>query len=302
MRRIQYALVLPLEATQYPLGQLYVVAAAAGEEAKGSEDHISIVVNEERTMEIDGVMRTGQYTEKHFHLDKSIPRVLRVFLPKKALVFHETCFNAALDCGRVITRYASPAFSAKRFEMSVETQLVAGDRGTGCENPIGLSKELLATVQRDIIDIVTDPVDEKHYEPQFDLSKVPAPDAPLAADWRQTVTPIMTSYKLVTCHIKLPMQKKIERTVQSIMRRIFLTYHRRVVAQSAEWRSLSLADIRKMEAAVQAEIATKFANSPASVETDAEVDADAEVHSEPEAESDPADATEGLTADEVAQD
>ncbi|RWS16681.1 phosphatidylinositol transfer protein alpha isoform-like protein, partial [Dinothrombium tinctorium] len=63
-----------------------------------------------------------------------------------------------------------------------------------------------------------------------------------------TVSPVMTCYKLVTVEFKwFGLQNKVESFIQKTERRIFLNFHRQVFCWIDRWYGLTIEDIRELE-------------------------------------------------------
>lgn len=67
-------------------------------------------------------------------------------------------------------------------------------------------------------------------------------------DWKKSVSPVMTCYKLVTCEFKwFGLQSRVESLIQKSERRLFTTFHRQVFCWTDKWYGLTMDDIRALE-------------------------------------------------------
>lgn len=256
----EYRITLPYHMADIEIGLLYMVARSSTEDSKGG-DGVEILKNEpyERGDE------RGQFTDKLYHLDSFIPSAVSWLFPKKALRLREVCYNAF---PHIETTYAHGTLSS--FYMCVETRILDGDRGD-CENALGLSRFDLARRKVVKLDLVGSAMRDKKkfYESQYDpanvapFRKAPVPCLAQAAkggDWRQTVEPVCTVYKCVTCEIKIHgLSKKITNFAVRKFHDAFLRYHRRLYAWSDEWWGMTEADVREMERRTREELEARKA-------------------------------------------
>ncbi|RWS00206.1 Csa-PI transferase 2-like protein, partial [Dinothrombium tinctorium] len=110
----------------------------------------------------------------------------------------------------------NPDYMKSNFFICIET-LHCGDNGTQV-NAHELPPEKLK--QRDVvfIDIANDNVMSKDYKESEDPTKfrsIKTGRGPLTGNWRDTVSPVMTCYKLVTVEFKwFGLQNKVESFIQ----------------------------------------------------------------------------------------
>lgn len=145
------------------------------------------------------------------------------------------------------TDYSNEYFGSK-FHMSVESMHLDG-RETN-ENAINLVPEELSQRTIDVVNIVGDtsvPF-EKNEDPSNFVS-VKTGRGNLKTDFKETHDPIMTCYKVVRFHCKIPgLQTRIETwALQSGIRNTLLTYHRKIFCWIDEWFGLTINDIRTIE-------------------------------------------------------
>lgn len=93
-----------------------------------------------------------------------------------------------------------------------------------------------------------------HFPPFLPLSRfrfksVKTGRGPLVGpDWKKSVSPVMTCYKLVTCEFKwFGLQGRVESFIQKSERRLFTTFHRQVFCWTDKWYGLTMEDIRALE-------------------------------------------------------
>lgn len=74
-------------------------------------------------------------------------------------------------------------------------------------------------------------------------------------DWKNSVQPVMTCYKLVTCEFKwFGLQTRVESFIQKAERRLFTNFHRQVVCWMDRWHGLTMEDIRAIEDSTKEEL------------------------------------------------
>jgi hypothetical protein len=77
----------------------------------------------------------------------------------------------------------------------------------------------------------------------------------LKGNWRDTVQPVMCAYKLVTVEFKwFGLQTRVEKFIQQSERRLFTKFHRQLFCWLDKWYGLTMADIRRIEEQVKAEL------------------------------------------------
>ena len=111
------------------------------------------------------------------------------------------------------------------------------------------------------IDIANDPIQPKDYKEDQDPLKVRSDKTnrgPLGGAWKQSVEPVMTCYKLVTCEFKwFGLQGRVEKFIQDSERRIFFLFHRQVYSWLDQWHGLTMEDIRRIEDETKKELDEK---------------------------------------------
>ena len=141
---------------------------------------------------------------------------LRYLAPAGSLKLTEKAWNCSEYCRTVIT---NPGYMKENFLLKIETMCVENDRGDR-ENVhelsaeqlkvrrvahsvwdtridiVGLSPQMRKVVH---IDIANDPIPsgDPNVPGRTQITKTDPPIGPLSGNWRQTVTPVMTVYKLV---------------------------------------------------------------------------------------------------------
>ncbi len=77
----------------------------------------------------------------------------------------------------------------------------------------------------------------------------------MKGNWRDTVQPVMCAYKLVTVEFKwFGLQTRVEKFIQQSERRLFTKFHRQLFCWLDKWYGLTMADIRRIEEQVKAEL------------------------------------------------
>lgn len=251
----EFRVTLPLTVEEYQVAQLFSVAEASKNETGGGEG-IEVLKNEpfDNHPLLGGKYSSGQYTYKIYHLASKVPAFIRLLAPKGSLEIHEEAWNAYPYCRTIIT---NPGYMKENFVICIESLHVAD---TGIQNNVHeLSPEKLKT--RDVvhIDIANDTVSTADYKPLEDPTKFKSKKTgrgPLVgADWKKTVDPVMTCYKLVTCEFKwFGLQTRIENFIQKSERRLFTTFHRQVFCWIDRWHGLTMDDIRAIEEKTKEEL------------------------------------------------
>jgi len=71
---------------------------------------------------------------------------------------------------------------------------------------------------------------------------------PLEGDWKKSVDPVMTAYKLVTVQFKWwGLQTKVENFIHTTQKRLFTNFHRQLFCWTDKWHGMTMADIRALE-------------------------------------------------------
>uniref|UniRef100_A0A336K9M3 CSON004792 protein n=1 Tax=Culicoides sonorensis TaxID=179676 RepID=A0A336K9M3_CULSO len=270
----EFRVTLPLTVEEYQVAQLYSVAEVSKNETGGGEG-IEVLKNEpfDNYPLLGGKYSSGQYTYKIYHLASKVPAFIRLLAPKGSLEIHEEAWNAYPYCRTVIT---NPKWMDDKFFINIET-LHVDDIGDSENNPKYMKENFFICIeslhvpdvgdqenvhelppeklkQREIvnIDIANDPVASSDYKPSEDPTKFKSEKTgrgPLTGpDWKKSVTPVMTCYKLVTCEFKwFGLQTRIENFIQKSERRLFTVFHRQVFCWMDRWHGMTMDDIRALE-------------------------------------------------------
>eukprot|EP00117_Sycon_ciliatum_P028656 scpid76748/ scgid22978/ Cytoplasmic phosphatidylinositol transfer protein 1; Retinal degeneration B homolog beta len=235
----EYRVCLPVSVDEYRIGQLYMIAKHSLEQSDEG-DGVEIVKNEPCE---DPVHGTGQYTEKHIHISNKLPGWIRPFIPKFIHII-EKAWNYF---PYTLTEYECSV--VPRFSVKVETRY---------ENNNGSSPNALSVPESGLdrpvhfLDIAHDEVAEKSYKEEEDCrvfkSKKTGRGPLSEKDWKDHVSPVMCSYKLVTATCGIwGVQGKIENKVHEQIREILLLGHRQAFAWIDEWHGMTLDDVREYE-------------------------------------------------------
>lgn len=250
----EFRVILPMTVEEYQVAQLWSVAQASKENTGGGEG-IEVLKNEpfENKKDLFQNYTSGQYTHKIYKLQSKVPWWLRKMAPKGTLEFHEEAWNAYPFCRTCVN---NPGYMKENFFIRIESLHVA-DNGK-LENPFNLSKNELDKREVIYIDIANDPVSSSDYKEDEDPTKFLSTKTgrgQLKPNWRDTTTPIMCAYKLVTCEFKwFGLQTKVEKFIQTSERRLFTKFHRQLFCWIDKWYGLTMADIRRIEDETQAEL------------------------------------------------
>jgi hypothetical protein len=75
-------------------------------------------------------------------------------------------------------------------------------------------------------------------------------------NWAETSTPVICIYKLVTVQCKLlGFQRKLEKSIHDVHKRLFTLVHRRIFCWIDEWCDMSLTDVYEYQEKVRVELA-----------------------------------------------
>ncbi|XP_041844950.1 cytoplasmic phosphatidylinositol transfer protein 1b [Melanotaenia boesemani] len=247
----EYRICMPLTVDEYRIGQLYMISKHSCEQSGGGEG-VEVVKNEPDTHPQHG---PGQLTEKRIYLSSKLPSWAKALVPR---IFYVT-EKAWNFYPYTITEY-SVSF-LPRFSIRIETRFennkgnnnnVFGDTPTPAENVC-------------FLDILTDPIPEKHYKESEDLSRWQSSKTergPLEKGWRDCHKPIMCSYKRVQCSFEVyGLQTRTEEFIHRNIKDILLVGHRQAVAWIDEWHGLSLEEVREYEQAMQEKTNSKVKSS-----------------------------------------
>ncbi|GAB4825400.1 hypothetical protein Ancab_008273 [Ancistrocladus abbreviatus] len=239
----EFRIVMPMSLDEYEIAQMYMVMKMQQENTTSTE---GVEVLESRPFE-DNVFGKGYYTSKIYRFQSKIPSWITAFASSDALVLQEEAWNAYPRCKSVIK---CPCFS--KLVLTIETVHLA-DNGLS-ENVHGLSKEQLASRQVEILDIASSVRDFWSYLIgccDLDFSKFRSKKTgrgPLFEGWRDQCNPVMTAYKLVT--VDAPywgFGKRLEQTLLSGERALFLETHKSCFAWIDEWHGMTLEELNELE-------------------------------------------------------
>ncbi|XP_062847825.1 cytoplasmic phosphatidylinositol transfer protein 1b [Trichomycterus rosablanca] len=244
----EYRICMPLTVEEYRIGQLYMITKHSHEQSEGG-DGVEVVRNELDTHPKYG---PGQVTEKRIYLTSKLPSWMKKFVP---MIFYVT-EKAWNFYPYTITEY-SCSFVPK-LQVKIETHF-ANDNGSN-DNVF----EDKPTPKESVcfLDILTDPIPDKHYKKDEDLSSWVSNSTgrgPLVDGWRNNTKPVMCSYKRVQCSFEVyGFQGRTEEFIHKNIRDILLVGHRQAVAWTDEWHGMNLEEVREFERHLQQETNEKM--------------------------------------------
>ncbi|XP_049587810.1 cytoplasmic phosphatidylinositol transfer protein 1b [Syngnathus scovelli] len=242
----EYRICMPLTVEEYRIGQLYMISKHSCEQSENGEG-VEVVRNEADTHPEHG---PGQVTEKRIYLSSKLPAWAKSLAPRFFYV-KETAWNFY---PHTITEY-SLSFLPK-FSIYIETRF---ENNNGCNDNIFGTPTPAEHVS--FLDILSDPIPEKHYKESEDLSHWQSSKTkrgPLKEGWREEHQPIMCSYKRVRCNFEVyGLQTKTEDFLHRNIRDILLIGHRQAVAWVDEWHGLTLEEVRQYEDKMQKQTNSK---------------------------------------------
>uniref|UniRef100_A0AAQ6IPV7 Phosphatidylinositol transfer protein N-terminal domain-containing protein n=1 Tax=Anabas testudineus TaxID=64144 RepID=A0AAQ6IPV7_ANATE len=247
----EYRICMPLTVDEYRIGQLYMISKHSCEQSGGGEG-VEVVKNE---LQVHPTHGPGQLTEKRIYLNSKLPSWAKVIVPRffyvteKAWNFYPYTITGA--CVSFLPRFSIRIET--RFENNNgDNNNVFGDTPTPAQNV-------------SFLDILSDPIPEKHYKESEDLSRWQSTKTgrgPLQKGWREDHEPIMCSYKRVQCSFDVyGFQTKTEEFIHRNIRDILLVGHRQAVAWTDEWHGLSLEEVREFERTMQEKTNSKVKSS-----------------------------------------
>ncbi|XP_053288113.1 cytoplasmic phosphatidylinositol transfer protein 1b [Pleuronectes platessa] len=247
----EYRICMPLTVDEYKIGQLYMISKHSCEQSGGGEG-VEVVRNESNVHPQHG---PGQVTEKRIYLSSKLPSWAQAFVPR---IFYVT-EKAWNFYPYTITEY-SLSFLPK-FSIRIETRF-ENNNGDN-DNVFGDTPTPAESVS--FLDILNDPIPEKHYKEEEDLSRWQSNKTgrgPLEESWRDDHKPIMCSYKKVQCSFEVyGFQTRTEEFIHRNIRDILLVGHRQAVAWVDEWHGLSLDEVREYEHMMQEKTNSKVKSS-----------------------------------------
>lgn len=241
----EYRICMPMSVEEYHIGQLYMIARHSAEQ---SHDGEGVEVIENDPFE-DPTHGEGQFTEKRIHLSSKLPVWARSYVPR-FIYLTEKAWNYYPYTETEYTCSVIP-----RLNIKIRTRY-ENNNGSS-ENCLNVNEEELKQRLVDHVDILTDPIDEKHYKKEEDLSifkSAKTGRGPLQEGWRDTADIIMCSYKLVDVSFQVfGLQTKVEDWIQRAIRNVLLLGHRQAFAWIDEWHGMTLEDVRNYELGMQKE-------------------------------------------------
>lgn len=260
---------MPMTVKEYFIGQLYMTARSSQEETgKEAGEGIEILENkpyEENDPINEHKMPKGQYTYKIMHMKSKLPSAVAMIVPDSLTDIHEKSWNAF---PHTLTIYSNKYFGEKFF-LSVETMHL--DDNGNSENAVNLSADDLKARKVDYVDIAKEDPSSK-FQPEADprtFKSTKTGRGPLAADFKNNTSPVMTCYKVVKLRFKVfGLQSKIESWGHSAgIRSPFLEYHRKIFCWIDEWINMTVDDIREMEAETKRITEAKLAETSGAAAT-----------------------------------
>ncbi|KAK2949107.1 putative Phosphatidylinositol transfer protein 1 [Blattamonas nauphoetae] len=159
MKIYEYQIHVPLSFEEFPFSQRYMTAKASTQNS-GAGEGVETLKNEPYTK--DGV--TGVYTFKRLHIASKVPKFIRAFLPKDAMILEEECWNAFPFTK---TTYKN-VWLKDRFEMTTTTRHVRGV--STLENAVDLPPQELKIRRIEVADIAEPIKKTKEYTSSEDAT------------------------------------------------------------------------------------------------------------------------------------
>jgi len=250
----EYRVTLPMTVEEYQVAQLFSVAEASKNETGGGEG-VEVIKNEpyKDVPLLNGKFTSGQYTYKKYHLQSKVPGWIKRVAPKGSLEIHEEAWNAYPYCKTVLS---NPGYMKDNFYIIVETYHLP-DRGDQ-DNVHQLEDKKLKKRTVVNIDIANDSVASADYKSDEDPKTFKSEKTGrglLSGDWKSSVEPVMTAYKLVTIQFKWwGLQDRVENFIHSTEKRIFTNFHRQVFCWMDKWHGMTMEDIRALEEQTKLEL------------------------------------------------
>ncbi|XP_076031236.1 cytoplasmic phosphatidylinositol transfer protein 1-like [Oratosquilla oratoria] len=253
----EYRICMPMSVDEYQIGQLYMIARHSAEQSEDGEG-VEVVENRPHEHPVHG---KGQYTEKRIYLSSKLPVWIRGYVPKFFYIT-EKAWNYYPYTETEYTCSFVPKLNIKiltRYE----------NNNGSSENCLNLPEEVITEREVDHVDIVCEPVEEKHYKVQEDLSLFQSKKTkrgPLSEGWRNATKPIMCSYKLVNISFQVfGLQTKVEDLIQRTIRNVLLLGHRQAFAWIDEWHGMTIEDVRDYERGMHLETNQRVCSTHQSV-------------------------------------
>lgn len=241
---------MPMTVEEYLIGQLYMIARHSSEQSDGGEG-VEVIENKPYS---DPVRGLGQFTEKRIHLSGKLPLWIRSYIPR-FIYLTEKAWNYYPYTETEYTCSVIPRFSIKirtRYE----------NNNGSSDNCLNINEDELKQRTVDHVDILTDPVDERHYKKEEDPSafkSMKTGRGPLKDGWRERSDIIMCSYKLVDVSFQVfGLQTRIEDFAHRAIRNILLVGHRQAFVWIDDWYGMTIEDVRDYECGMQKETNEKI--------------------------------------------
>ena len=158
--------------------------------------------------------------------------------------------------------YSIPGYDKDDFYIIVETYHLP-DRGDQVNVHELDSKKLEKRVVV-VVDIANDAVASADYKSDEDPKTFKSEKTgrgPLTGDWKSSVNPVMTAYKLVNIQFKWwGLQTLVENIIDRYEKRLFTNFHRQVFCWMDKWHGLKMEDIRALEDQTKLELDEERAN------------------------------------------
>lgn len=244
----EYRVVLPMTVDEYAIAQRFAIAEMSKHETGGGEG-IEILTNEhfENLPLLDGKYSAGQYTHKIYHVHSKMPTLIKLIMPKGAVQVYEESWNAYPYSKTILT---NPGYMRDAFKLVIES-LHYGDTGNQ-ENIFQLPPDVLQKREVTVVDIANDPICSQDYVAAMDPKTFKSEKTgrgPLRGDWMNTVSPVMTCYKMVTVDFRwFGLQRRVENFVQKFERRLFTAFHRQVFCTMDKWYGMTHDELDDFEA------------------------------------------------------
>nr|CAD7425698.1 unnamed protein product [Timema monikensis] len=239
---------MPLSVEEYQIGQLYMIARHSHEQTDSGEG-VEVVANE--TCE-DPEYGTGQFTEKRIHLSRRVQSFLNIL----NIYFLTNFSRLPYWVQALIPKVFYVTEKAWNYYPFTITVLISTKVQHIHQNKcLNLPADLLKDRIVEHVDIAYDEVNPKHYKEDEDLrffQSAQTGRGPLIEGWRDIITPIMCSYKVVSVSFET-------------IREILLLGHRQAFAWIDEWYGMSLKDVRAYEVQMQNETNTRVTGPNESV-------------------------------------
>lgn len=273
----EYRMVLPINIDDYELGHLYTVQKMSRIESTGSGSGVEVVEN--RPYELGN--EKGQYTRKLYHVGERLPSPLKTIanlvFSKAVLIFEEESWNS-FPVSKTKFNYKY----SKGFNIEINSKFTT-DFGDS-ENIFNLSNKELSARIVDYVDIVNDPVNPSDYREDEDPAKFVSKIknfGPLKSNWLEelkknadptTSESMLNNQKVkymckyMLCKVEFPIwgfQSKVERLIlDSIIRPLLLSAHKRGWCWQDEYYNLTMDDVRKLEKETEEYLRKKMNGEP----------------------------------------